>query len=249
VPFYLDAAGAAAVVARAAAAAPEAEPGARMTYSDLGFILLGEVARRALGGPLDALARTQIFDPAGMRDTGYRPDTSLRPRIAPTEDGTEIERGMAGEEGRRHRWRRYLIWGEVHDSNTHAMGGVSGHAGVFGTADDLIAYARVWLRAGTLPGGRRLFPEALAAEATRPHSPDGTRGLGWALTGREGWWGEALSRRAFGHTGFTGTSIAIDPEHDLAIVLLTNAVHLGRERTEVIALRPRIAGAVARALL
>ncbi|TMJ09353.1 MAG: hypothetical protein E6H02_09095 [Bacillati bacterium ANGP1] len=77
----------------------------------------------------------------------------------------------------------------------------------------------------------------------------GTRGLGWALSGPQGWWGDSLSPRAYGHTGFTGTSIVIDPEHDLAIVLLTNAIHLGRDRTEILTLRPQIAAAVAHALL
>jgi CubicO group peptidase (beta-lactamase class C family) len=249
VPFYLEVTGSEAVVARAAAAAPASEPGAGTAYSDLGFMLLGEAARRALGAPLDVLARTRIFEPAGMRDTGYLPDPRLRERIAPTEDGAGIERAMTGEAGRRHPWRRYLIWGEVHDSNAHAMGGVSGHAGVFGTADDLIRYAEVWLRAGRLPGGETLLPEALVREATRPQSPDGARGLGWALSGPAGWWGGALSPGAVGHTGFTGTSMVVDPGRHLAIVLLTNAVHLGRDHTGLVALRPRIAEAVARALV
>jgi serine-type D-Ala-D-Ala carboxypeptidase len=246
IPFYLEAAGYDAVVARAAGTPPTAPPGTRVTYSDLGFILLGEVARRVLGAPLDVLARKRIFDPLGMRETSYRPDPRLRSRIAPTEDGTAIEQTMAGDAGRRHAWRRYLIWGEVHDSNAHAMGGVSGHAGVFGTADDLIAYARLWLAGGRTPAGEFLPPD-LAREATMGQPPERTRGLGWALTGPQGWWGDTLSARAFGHTGFTGTSIAIDPERDLAIVLLTNAIHLGRDRTDILALRPQLADAVARA--
>ena len=247
IPFYLEATGYEAVVARAAATHPTAPAGDQVVYSDLGFILLGEVIRRACGSRLDVLAARRIFDPLEMRDTGYRPSSSLRDRIAPTEDGTAIEQAMAGEAGRRHRWRRYLIWGEVHDSNAYAMGGVSGHAGVFGTADDVMRYARMWLAEGRAPGSN-VLPSEFARAATSGQPPDRTRGLGWALTGPHGWWGTALSPSAFGHTGFTGTSIAIDPEHALAIVLLSNAVHLGRDRTEIVDLRRTLAAAVARAL-
>ena len=248
IPFYLEAAGYDAVVARAAARVSGAVPGGPAVYSDLGFILLGEVVRRTLGAPLDVLARGRIFGPLGMIDTGYLPDRALLERIAPTEDGTAIEQGMAGEAGRRHTWRRRLIRGEVHDSNAYAMGGVSGHAGVFGTADDLIAYCRLWLDGGGGPNGR-LLDAALVREATADQTQGAGRGLGWALTGPQGWWGASLSPRAFGHTGFTGTSIVIDSQDDLAIVLLTNAIHPGRDRTEILALRPRIAAAVAAALL
>jgi CubicO group peptidase (beta-lactamase class C family) len=248
VPFYLEVAGYDAVIARAARTLPTAPPGTQVIYSDLGFILLGEVARRALGAPLDVLARQRIFDPLGMRDTTYRPDARLRDRIAPTEDGTAIEQGMAGTAGRRHTWRRYLIWGEVHDSNAHAMEGVSGHAGLFGTADDLMAYARLWLAGGRTPQGEVLRAD-LVREATTGQPPEHVRGLGWAVTGPHGWWGDSLSASAFGHTGFTGTSMVIDPDHDLAIVLLTNAIHLGRDRTEILGLRPLLAAAVARAFL
>ena len=248
IPFYLDVTGYGAVVARAAAKVAEAAPASQVVYSDLGFILLGEVARRTFGAPLDVLARRHIFDPLGMSRTTYRPDPALLEQIAPTEDGTAIEQTMAGEAGRRHNWRRHLIWGTVHDSNAYAMAGVSGHAGVFGTADDLIVYARMWLGGGRGPRGAVLTPD-LVREATTDQVPDAARGLGWALTGPQGWWGEALSPRAYGHTGFTGTAIAIDPEHDLGIVLLTNAIHLGRDRTEILALRPQIAAAVAASLL
>ena len=247
IPFYLEVTGYEAVVARAAATHPTAPAGEQVVYSDLGFILLGEVVRRALGAPLDVLAAQRIFGPLEMRDTTYRPSSTLRDRIAPTEDGTSIEQAMAGEAGRRHRWRRYLIWGEVHDSNAYAMGGVSGHAGVFGTAGDVVRYARIWLAGGGGSSARTL-PADLAQAAITGQPPDRTRGLGWALTGPHEWWGTALSPRAFGHTGFTGTSIVIDPEHALAIVLLTNAVHLGRDRTEILTLRRELAAAVARAL-
>ncbi len=249
IPFYLEATGRDAIVQHTARTPLASPPGAKMVYSDLGFILLGEVARRALGAPLDALARTRIFGPLGMAETMYLPPREMRERIAPTEDGTAIEQEMAGDAGRQYKWRRGLIWGEVHDSNAYAMGGVSGHAGVFGTADDLVAYARMWLAGGRGPHGA-ITPPNLVRAATTPQVPGmGPRGLGWALTGPHGWWGEALSPAAFGHTGFTGTALAVDPEHDLAIVLLANAIHLGRDRTEILTLRPQIAAAAALALL
>jgi serine-type D-Ala-D-Ala carboxypeptidase len=248
IPFYLQARGSDAVLAQVAATAPTSTPGSEVVYSDLGYILLGEVVRRALGAPLDLLAKRRIFAPLGMRDTSYLPSRLHLERIAPTEDGTAIEQAMTGQAGRRHTWRRYLIRGEVHDSNAHAMGGISGHAGLFGSADDLIAYARMWLAGGRGPHGTVLVPH-LVRQATISQEQGSTRGLGWALTGPRGWWDGALSPHAFGHTGFTGTALAIDPEHDLAIVFLTNAVHLGRDHTELLDLRPRIAAAVATALL
>jgi CubicO group peptidase (beta-lactamase class C family) len=265
IPFYLESTGADAIVRRAATTPLAAEPGAQVTYSDIGFILLGEIVRRTLGAPLDELAKRRLYAPLGIGHTGYRPvqagagqaavtgGEDPRRAIAPTEDGTAVEQHMTqdpqwAQAGRRHTWRRYLIWGEVHDSNAYAMGGVSGHAGLFGTAGDLLAYAGMWLANGRGPHGR-VLERALAREAISPQTPPpGLRGLGWALTGEQGWWRDALSPRAFGHTGFTGTSVVVDPARDLAIVLLANAVHLGRDRTGILSLRPAIAAAVARAI-
>jgi len=272
IPFYLRTMGGDAVVRGAAATPLVAQPGAQVTYSDVGFVLLGEIVRRTLGAPLDVLAKSRLYDPLEMTRTGYRPvpaavagqapgagpaagaagGEDLR-AIAPTEDGTAVEQQMTqdppwAEAGRRHTWRRYLIWGEVHDSNAHAMGGVSGHAGLFGTAGDLLAYARMWLADGRGPHGRVLEPALVREAITAQTPPPKIRGLGWALTGDQGWWRDALSPRAFGHTGFTGTSIVVDPARDLAIVLLSNAVHLGRDRTGILTLRPEIAAAIAAAV-
>jgi serine-type D-Ala-D-Ala carboxypeptidase len=269
IPFYLRTMSGEAIVRGAAATPLEAAPGTQVTYSDVGFVLLGEIVRRVFAAPLDVLATTRVYAPLAMRHTSYRPlgamptaragggpaagDDDRRRGVAPTEDGTQIEQRMTqerpwAESGRRHTWRRYLIWGEVHDSNAHAMGGVSGHAGLFGTAGDLAAYARMWLAAGRGPHGSVLAPQ-LVREATTPQTPPPkVRGLGWALTGDQGWWGDALSPHAFGHTGFTGTSIVVDPARDVAIVLLSNAVHLGRDRTGILSLRPAVAAAVARAI-
>jgi CubicO group peptidase (beta-lactamase class C family) len=247
VPFYLNATGYDAIVRRAAAVPLVSPPGESTLYSDVGFILLGEVVRRRLG-PLDRQASARIFRPLGMRDTLFRPPPELRSRIAPTEDGAQVEREMAGPAGRRYPWRRSLIWGEVHDSTAYAMGGVSGHAGLFGTAQDLIAYTRMWLAEGSAPHGPRL-PPALVREALSPQDPSRSRGLGWALAGPGAWWGGCLSPDAYGHTGFTGTALVVDPGHRLAIVLLTNSVHLGRDRTGIAEFRQRVACAVARALV
>ncbi len=260
IPFYLRTMGGEAIVRGAATTPLTAQPGAQVTYSDVGFVLLGEIVRRKFGAPLDTLAKTRLYEPLGMTHTGYRPvhaagagrDEDLR-AIAPTEDGTAVEQHMTqdpqwAQAGRRHTWRRYLIWGEVHDSNAYAMGGVSGHAGLFGTAGDLLAYARMWLADGWGPHGR-ILERALVREAISPQTPPPrVRGLGWALTGDDGWWRDALSPRAFGHTGFTGTAIVVDPARDLAIVLLSNAVHLGRDRTGILSLRPAIAAAIAAAI-
>jgi len=267
IPFYLRTMGGEAIVRGAAATPLVAQPGAQVTYSDVGFVMLGEIVRRMFGAPLDVLAKTRLYEPLEMAHTGYRPVHAAGAgqaageagggedlhTIAPTEDGTTVEQQMTqdpqwAEAGRRHTWRRYLIWGEVHDSNAHAMGGVSGHAGLFGTAGDLIAYARMWLANGRGPHGH-VLEHALVREATTAQTPaPKLRGLGWALTGEQGWWRDALSPRAFGHTGFTGTAIVVDPARDLAIVLLSNAVHLGRDRTGILTLRPEIAAAVAAAI-
>ena len=266
IPFYLRTMGGDAIVRGAAATPLAAQPGTQVTYSDVGFVLLGEIVRRTFGAPLDVLAKERVYEPLEMAHTGYRPTSGgagqapgpsgrgedLR-AIAPTEDGTTVEQQMTqdpqwAEAGRRHTWRRYLIWGEVHDSNAHAMGGVSGHAGLFGTAGDLLAYAQMWLAEGRGPHGR-VLERALVREAVTAQTPaPKIRGLGWALTGEQGWWRDALSPRAFGHTGFTGTSIVVDPAQDLAIVLLSNAVHLGRDRTGILSLRPAIAAAIGAAI-
>jgi len=246
IPFYVDTGGYETIVRRAATAPLSSAPGTEVLYSDLGFMLLGEVARRVLDAPLDRLARDRIFEPLDMHATGYRPDLGSIDRIAPTEDGAVIEQEMAGEAGRRHPWRTSLIWGEVHDTNAFVMGGVSGHAGLFGTADDLLGYARMWLAGGRGPRGPIVSPDLIDAAVARHAAAP--RGLGWALSGPHGWWGDTLSDHAYGHTGFTGTALVIDPERDVAIVLLSNAVNLGRDRTAIISLRPQIVAAITRAL-
>lgn len=211
--------------------------GTQMVYSDLGFIALGELASAVYGCPLDAAAKKYVFEPLGMAESVYCPGEELRPRIAATE--------FVPEEGA-------YRWGAVHDENAYAMGGVSGHAGLFSTASDLAKYARMWLNGGVADGGKRFLSEALVFTAVQSHTegvPEAHRGLGWVLQGDR--WdasGERMSARAYGHTGFTGTSLWVDPELGVYAVLLTNRVHFGREKS-VARLRREFHDAVAAAAL
>ncbi len=198
----------------------EYESGSRMVYSDLGFILLGSLCERLLGIPLDEAAKRYVFEPLDMAESCYRPDTSLFPRIAATE--------FDPAEGA-HRV------GRVHDENAEALGGVSGHAGLFSTAGDLAKAAAVWLNEGAISPGRRFLSQAAVKAAIAGYTSGITganRGLGWVLKGDSfDVSGDLMSEAAYGHTGFTGTSIQIDPVYDLYMVLLTNRVHYGRQKS------------------
>lgn len=225
------------VKARVFAEPLQYEPGTKAVYSDFGFITLGEIAALLFGEPLEAAARRHVFEPLGMHDTRYLPPEESKPRMAATEYDAKLGR---------HKW------GEVHDENAGALGGVSGHAGLFSTAEDLAKYAAMWLAGGRIGGtGRRLLSEATVKAATRSyttHLPAG-RGLGWVLRGDSfDASGDLLSPSCYGHTGFTGTSIWMDPELDCFAVLLTNRVHHGRS-TSVARLRGCFHNAVAAACL
>ena len=157
-----------------------------------------------------------------MQDTRFLPPVELRPRIAPTENDP---------------WRGRVLRGEVHDENAAAMGGVSGHAGLFSTADDLVRFAQMLLRGGA----GLLRPETIAL-FTRTQNPSfSSRALGWDTPSPASSAGTKLSAHAFGHTGFTGTSIWIDPEQDLFVILLTNRVHPTRANELIREVRPRVA--------
>jgi CubicO group peptidase (beta-lactamase class C family) len=218
------------LIARLPLAAP---PGTRPEYSDLGFILLGAVLQAAASQSLDDLMRESVLEPLGMRDTCFRPPSSVLDRIAPTERDHAYEAGMVRRLGLVfHGFPPGVAHGRVHDGNAaYAMGGVSGHAGLFGTAEDLGRFAQMWLRRG-----EPLLHQRCVAAATRSWTEHlgERRGLGWALyrpgpldlrtdATRSG--GDLLGPRAFGHTGFTGTSLWIDPDLDLAVILLSNRVH------------------------
>ena len=226
-------------------------PGARFVYSDINFIALGEVVRRVSGQSLDEFAKRSIYEPLGMHDTGFRPPASLRARIAPTEKrraqaaylGGRAET-VGGAEG--DQWLR----GEVHDPTSFRMGGVAGHAGLFSTADDLAIFCQMILNGGTYNGVRILSPLGVAA-MTRPRAveADGTaRGLGWDIaSGFSANRGDIFPPGSFGHTGFTGTSLWLDPASETFVVFLSNRVHPDG-KGDVGPLRGRVASIVASAI-
>jgi uncharacterized protein YbbC (DUF1343 family)/CubicO group peptidase (beta-lactamase class C family) len=214
---------------------PQWPPGSRFAYTDVGYIVLGEVVKAAAGKGLDQFARQEIFAPAGMKDTSYLPSQSLRPRIAPTEK----------------RGDHWMI-GEVHDPRAYALGGFAGHAGLFGTADDLARYCRMILAGGRIDG-RQVLSEATVREMTRPRPVPGDsdlRSYGFDVdTPYSSPRGERYPRRtSFGHTGFTGTSFWMDPESRSYVILLSSSVH-PEGKGRVIDLRREVATAVAEALL
>ena len=189
-----------------------APPGQYVEYSDLGADMLGFVVEAVSGEKLDQFLDARVFGPLEMSDTRFRPDASLRERIAPTELNPP---------------RGYPLRGEVHDENAYALGGVAGHAGLFSTASDLAVFAQMLLNGGSY-NGTRIVADSTVRLFTRRAA--GTRALGWDTCGGKGSCGEYLSSTAYGHTGFTGTSLWIDPEREMFVVLLTNRVHAARAR-------------------
>ena len=200
--------------ARAAVIATDlfAPPGKTYEYSDLGADILGFVVEAVSGQTLDKFLDERVFVPLGMSDTHFRPDPSLRGRIAPTELNPP---------------RGYPLRGEVHDENAYALGGVAGHAGLFSTASDLSIFAQMLLDGGSY-NGTRIIADSTVALFTKRAA--GTRALGWDTCDGEGSCGKYLGPTAYGHTGFTGTSLWIDPEREMFVILLTNRVHAARAR-------------------
>ena len=207
-------------------------PNVRMVYSDLGIITLGKIVERISGESLDGYLSLHVFGPLGMKSTMYRPPAWLRQRIAPTE---------------RDPWRERLVYGEVHDENSYALGGVAGHAGLFSTGHDLAIFAQMYLRGGVYDSVRVLGKDAVEAFTQLQDSTLSNRALGWEVPSGTNSAGHLLSRHAFGHTGFTGTSIWMDPDRDLFVILLSNRVDPSRENRGVYAVRSALADAVAEA--
>jgi uncharacterized protein YbbC (DUF1343 family)/CubicO group peptidase (beta-lactamase class C family) len=220
-------------IAKALREKPTAEPGTRFIYSDINFILLAEIVHQVSGQSIDEFAARRIFEPLSMTDSAYLPGNALRARIAPTEqlpDGTILD-------------------GIVHDPTTRFMGGIAGHAGLFTTAADLGRFAQAMLRGGER-GGRRILSPLAVAQMTTRQSPPGlpSRGLGWDIESPYASpRGDLLPIGSYGHTGYTGCSLWIDPHTGLWVVLMTNRVH-PTTRTSVVSLRSRIASAAAAAL-
>jgi CubicO group peptidase (beta-lactamase class C family) len=205
-------------------------PGTRMVYSDVGAILLGQIVVRLSGEALDRYVDRHVVRPLRLHETMFRPPRALWPRTAPTEIDTVY----------RHRQMR----GEVHDENAYALGGVAGHAGLFSSGRDLARFARMYLNGGVLDGVRIVQPETIASFTKLQDSTLSNRALGWEKPTGTNSAGHLLSPRAFGHTGFTGTSIWIDPANDLFIILLTNRVDPTRARHGIYAVRVQLADAV-----
>ena len=220
--------------------APERPPGAAFVYSDINFVVLGALVERLSGESLGEYSAKHILGPLGMKESRFLPSASWQPRVAPTEEDEN----------------HHLLRGVVHDPTARRMGGVAGHAGLFSTADDQALFAQA-----LLDGGRGVLTPATIAKMTAPQQPvNGAvlRGFGWDIdspfsTNR----GELLPVGSYGHTGFTGTSLWIDPATKTYIVLLTNAVHMNivhpnmpppKEKGSAVALRTKVATAVAAAL-
>jgi beta-N-acetylhexosaminidase len=234
VDYYKTCKSEAEVVARIMAEPLAAAPGEKEVYSDLGYILLGAIIESVTGRTLDRLAKEQIFAPLGMKDTMYNPAKGLLPRIAPTEKDAD--------------YRKRLIHGEVHDENAFAMGGVAGHAGVFSTAGNLAAFCQMLLNGGIYAHHRFLRRSTVAEFTAAQALSGGTRTFGWAVPTEGSSSGHFFSKTSFGHTGFTGTSIWIDPEKELFVILLTNRVNPTRENHKIQQVRPALHDAVMEAL-
>ena len=202
----------------------EYAPGSKTVYSDLGFILLGEILQRTTGKSVDQLARERIFAPLTMANTFFNPAKTLAARIAPTENDTTF--------------RKRLLQGEVDDENAFAMSGVAGHAGMFSTASNLAAFCQMLLNGG-IYDHTRLLTRATISQFVAPQPlAAGTRTLGWMTPTPNSSSGRYFPARSFGHLGFTGTSIWIDPDRQLFVILLTNRVNPTRDNDKITAVRP-----------
>jgi CubicO group peptidase (beta-lactamase class C family) len=201
-------------------------PGVRMVYSDIGAYMLGRLVERLSGESLDAYLQNHVFGPLRMTETMYRPPASLKPRIAPT----EIDPIRGGK-----------VWGVVHDERAYYLGGVSAHAGLFSSAHDMARFARMYLNGGELDGVRIVQPSTIRLFTTRQVED---RALGWQKPDGKNSAGHLMSEQAFGHTGFTGTSIWIDPARDVFVILLSNRVDPTRNNNKIGRVRVALADAV-----
>jgi CubicO group peptidase (beta-lactamase class C family) len=222
----------------------QAAPGEKFIYSDIGFFLLAEIVARASGQPFDRFVADRILKPLRMRDSMFKPPASMRARIAPTQLCTRYGWPCDGPD-------QILLRGIVHDPTARRMGGIAGHAGLFGTADDVARFAAMILNDGAAPQGRVLSSERIREMTSRATPPQMTavRGLGWDIdTNYSAPRGELFPIGSFGHTGWTGTSLWIDPANRVYVVLLTNRVH-PNGGGDVRELRSRVGTLVAKALL
>ncbi len=207
-------------------------PGTDMIYSDWDFILMQFIVERVSGQSLDAFVSERVFRPLGMADTQFLPPASLRPRIA----ATAVDTARGG-----------LLWGVVHDENAWALGGVAGHAGLFSSVRDLAVFAQFLLNGGRYGSVQLVQPQTVVRWAT-PEYPNSSRGLGWDTPSPPSSAGRFASPWSFGHTGFTGTSMWMDPVHSMFIIVLSNRVNSAGMTTGHTALRRAVADAVEQAV-
>ncbi len=213
----------------AALAVPlQADPDTRPAYSDIGFIILGAALERIADEPLDTFCEREVFGPLGMHHTTYCPPAQLRASIPPTQDDREF--------------RNRIIQGEVQDENASVLGGVAGHAGVFSNAADLAVFGHCMLQ-----GGRPILRPDTVELFTRRHGQS-SRALGWDTPSTPSQSGKYFSPRSFGHLGYTGTSLWIDPERRLAVVLLTNRTWPDKKSQLIKQVRPQFHDAVVESL-
>jgi CubicO group peptidase (beta-lactamase class C family) len=234
-PLYADTHSRAEALAMVDTAPLVTVPGERYVYSDVSAIVAMQVIERITGERIDRYLAEHVFGPLGMVATRYDPPASWRPQIAPTEYDTLF----------RHR----LIWGEVHDESAARLDGISGNAGLFSTAPDLSRIAAMLLAGGAWNALTVVHAETVTEFTRRQDLPPGSsRALGWDTPSQPSSAGTKMSARAFGHTGYTGTSIWLDPTQDLFIVLLTNRVNPTRANGRILKVRPRVADLVMTAL-
>jgi CubicO group peptidase (beta-lactamase class C family)/beta-glucosidase-like glycosyl hydrolase len=208
------------------------DPGERVVYSDFGMILLAEVVRRRAGEPVDRFLARRVFVPLGMARTMYTPPAAMQPATVPTAIRSE---------------RPYVLDGVVHDGNAFRLGGVAGHAGLFSTAGDLAVYAQALLSGGSY-GARRIWgPQTVRRFTTRAPNA-GTRTPGWDTPARTSSASDWFSARSFGHTGYTGTSLWIDPERGIFVVLLTNRTYDRGTARQILEVRSAVHAAAARSV-
>lgn len=207
------------------------DPGAHAEYSDIGFIILGVALERIADESLNVFCQREIFGPLGMTQTTFNPAAALRPGIPPTADDQTF--------------RRRIIQGEVQDENASVMGGVAGHAGLFSSAHDIATFANALLQ-----GGRPIVrPETISLFTSRASAPEGTsRALGWDTPSAPSQSGRFLSAHAFGHLGYTGTSLWIDPENELSVTFLTNRTWPDCANQAIKQVRPKFHDAVVESL-
>ena len=221
-----------------------AEPGTHAEYSDIGFIILGVALERIAGEALDRFSQREVFGPLAMTQTSFNPPAGLRGQIPPTADETSPA-AITEDKSTRSTFRNRIIQGEVQDENASVLGGVAGHAGLFSSAEDIATFAHAMLRGGEpilRPETVALFTRRESSPAAHPAHSDGTRHRPHRNPEN------TSGRSSFGHLGYTGTSLWIDPDRQLSVTLLTNRTWPDCSNKAIKQLRPRIHDAIIEAL-